>query len=86
MAKGLEDTAFYRSLALASANEVGGDLEAPARSIETFHRRAAAAVGRRNLVPLATHDTKRGADTRARINLISLDSTASSPRRRAGRR
>lgn len=74
MAKGLEDTAFYRSLALASANEVGGDLEAPARSIETFHRRAAAAVGRRGLVPLATHDTKRGADTRARINLISLDS------------
>jgi (1->4)-alpha-D-glucan 1-alpha-D-glucosylmutase len=30
-------------------------------------------MARRDLVPLATHDTKRGADTRARISLLSAD-------------
>ena len=43
MAKGLEDTEFYRSAALLSANEVGADLSRPAMDIERFHARNAAA-------------------------------------------
>jgi (1->4)-alpha-D-glucan 1-alpha-D-glucosylmutase len=73
MAKGLEDTEFYRSVGLLSVNEVGGDLTAPAMPIERFHERTRAALERRDLVPLATHDTKRSADARARISMISAD-------------
>jgi len=73
MAKGVEDTAFYRYYPLASLNEVGGD---PARfgvSTNAFHRRN---LIRRELWPnsmsaSSTHDTKRGEDVRARINVLS---------------
>jgi (1->4)-alpha-D-glucan 1-alpha-D-glucosylmutase len=73
MAKGVEDTAFYRYYPLASLNEVGGD---PARfgvSVNAFHRRN---LIRRELWPnsmsaSSTHDTKRGEDVRARINVLS---------------
>jgi (1->4)-alpha-D-glucan 1-alpha-D-glucosylmutase len=75
MAKGLEDTEFYRSVALASAGEVGGDLAHPWRDAAEVHAIYAdrAATGRADLIPLATHDTKRGPETRARINAISHD-------------
>lgn len=73
MAKGLEDTEFYRSVALLSVNEVGSDFTHPSCSIGDFHRRNEEAAQRRDLVPLATHDTKRGADARMRINLLSWD-------------
>ncbi len=75
MAKGLEDTEFYRSVALTSANEVGGDLDHPWRDTAAFHAifTERAATGRQDLIPLATHDTKRGPETRARINAISHD-------------
>jgi (1->4)-alpha-D-glucan 1-alpha-D-glucosylmutase len=75
MAKGLEDTELYRSVGLASVNEVGGEPDAPAASPDDLHRAVEARHGRgdRSLVPLATHDTKRGPDTRARINALSLD-------------
>jgi len=72
-AKGIEDTACYRSFPLASLNEVGGD---PARfgiSLEHFHREN----GRRlehwphTLSATSTHDTKRGEDVRARISVLS---------------
>ena len=73
MAKGVEDTAFYRYYPLASLNEVGGN---PARfgvSVNAFHRRN---LIRRELWPnsmsaSSTHDTKRGEDVRARINVLS---------------
>jgi (1->4)-alpha-D-glucan 1-alpha-D-glucosylmutase len=73
MAKGVEDTAFYRYYPLASLNEVGGD---PARfgvSVTAFHRRN---LIRRELWPngmnaSSTHDTKRGEDVRARLNVLS---------------
>jgi (1->4)-alpha-D-glucan 1-alpha-D-glucosylmutase len=42
-------------------------------SIERFHERTRAALERRDLVPLATHDTKRSADARARISMLSAD-------------
>ena len=74
MAKGLEDTELYRDVALASVNEVGGDPQEPALDSDVFHAWAARRAERepRDLTPLATHDTKRGAETRARINLLSL--------------
>jgi len=73
MAKGVEDTAFYRYYPLASLNEVGGDPERFGISMTAFHRRN---LIRRELWPNAmsassTHDTKRGEDVRARINVLS---------------
>ncbi len=70
MAKGFEDTELYRSVGLASVNEVGSDLSSPPRDAAALHE-AFARFGRRGLTPLATHDTKRGADTRARLNVLS---------------
>jgi (1->4)-alpha-D-glucan 1-alpha-D-glucosylmutase len=72
-AKGLEDTAFYRHNLLLSLNEVGGDPDRFGRSVDEFH---AANAHRRAQWPLdmtttATHDTKRGEDARARLNVLS---------------
>jgi len=73
MAKGVEDTAFYRYYPLASLNEVGGDPSRFGVSSNAFHRRN---LIRRELWPnsmsaSSTHDTKRGEDVRARINVLS---------------
>ena len=73
MAKGVEDTAFYRWFPLASLNEVGGN---PARfgvSLSEFHRRNAerARDWPHAMLATATHDTKRGEDVRARLNVLS---------------
>ncbi len=78
MAKGLEDTELYRSVALASVNEVGGEPEMPAATPGEAHRAIEARIARgdRSLIPLATHDTKRGPETRARINILSHDPAA----------
>ena len=76
MAKGLEDTELYRSVALASVNEVGCEPDVPALSPDALHAAIATRSGDRTLVPLSTHDTKRGADTRARLNLVSHDPEA----------
>ncbi|MCC7031294.1 MAG: malto-oligosyltrehalose synthase [Acidobacteria bacterium] len=72
-AKGVEDTAFYRYNVLLSLNEVGGDPERFGRTVDEFH---AANAHRRRHWPLemnatATHDTKRGEDARARLNVLS---------------
>jgi (1->4)-alpha-D-glucan 1-alpha-D-glucosylmutase len=72
-AKGMEDTAFYRYGVLLSLNEVGGDPARFGRSPDEFHR---ANQERRQSWPLgmlatATHDTKRGEDARARLNVLS---------------
>jgi (1->4)-alpha-D-glucan 1-alpha-D-glucosylmutase len=73
MAKGLEDTAFYRYHRLISLNEVGGEPEQFGIHPDEFHR--AAQHFRQhwphNLLATATHDTKRGEDARARINVLS---------------
>lgn len=72
-AKGMEDTSFYRYYPLLSLNEVGGELGAEALPVEAFHR----AMSRRahgwpcGLSATATHDTKRGEDTRARLHVLS---------------
>jgi (1->4)-alpha-D-glucan 1-alpha-D-glucosylmutase len=72
-AKGVEDTAFYRYNRLVSLNEVGGDPRRFGLSVDDFHIRMRA---RRRSWPwslsaTSTHDTKRGEDVRARINVLS---------------
>jgi (1->4)-alpha-D-glucan 1-alpha-D-glucosylmutase len=73
MAKSLEDTSFYRYYPLLALNEVGGEPDAPALSLEDFHTRmrARADTTPAGLTATATHDTKRGEDARARILALS---------------
>jgi (1->4)-alpha-D-glucan 1-alpha-D-glucosylmutase len=73
MAKGLEDTAFYRYYPLASLNEVGGEPDSFGVSVADFHQRnqARQATWPHTLAATATHDTKRSEDVRARINALS---------------
>jgi (1->4)-alpha-D-glucan 1-alpha-D-glucosylmutase len=73
MAKGMEDTAFYRHHRLVSLNEVGGNPDRFGVSIESFHR---AMVRRSETWPHAllagsTHDSKRSEDLRARLHVLS---------------
>ncbi|HEX6134940.1 MAG TPA: malto-oligosyltrehalose synthase [Longimicrobiales bacterium] len=73
MAKGFEDTALYCHNALLAANDVGTDPARPCLADDELH----AALQRRlqsaalSLNATATHDTKRGEDTRARIAVLS---------------
>ncbi|ASB51169.1 malto-oligosyltrehalose synthase [Alkalitalea saponilacus] len=73
MAKGVEDTTMYRYNAFITHNEVGDAPDAHGITIEQFHK---AMENRRESWPLSmnttsTHDTKRGEDVRARLNVIS---------------
>ncbi|HEY7096757.1 MAG TPA: malto-oligosyltrehalose synthase [Terriglobales bacterium] len=73
MAKGLEDTTFYRYHRLVSLNEVGGAPQHFGVSIAEFH----AANHQRlenwpaTMLATSTHDTKRSEDVRVRINVLS---------------
>jgi (1->4)-alpha-D-glucan 1-alpha-D-glucosylmutase len=73
MAKGVEDTAFYRSTRLGTLTEVGADPSQFALSVDDFH----AAQARRqaswpnSMTTLSTHDTKRGEDVRARLAVLA---------------
>ena len=73
MAKGVEDTAFYRYTRFAAANEVGGDPAVLGRDLGDWHdaqrRRQAGAA--RSMTTLSTHDTKRGEDVRARLHVLA---------------
>ncbi len=75
MAKGLEDTATYRHNSLLSLNEVGGDplRELPPFGLKEFHEfnQERQKSSPDTLNATATHDTKRGEDTRARLNVLS---------------
>ena len=73
MAKGVEDTAFYRYNRLLSLNEVGGDPSAFGASVAEFHQDAVARTRRwpSALLSSSTHDTKRSEDVRARISALS---------------
>jgi (1->4)-alpha-D-glucan 1-alpha-D-glucosylmutase len=73
MAKGEEDTAFYRYQPLISLNEVGGDPGRFGGRPEDFHRAMARAARHwpEAMLTLSTHDTKRSADVRARVSLLS---------------
>jgi len=69
VAKGVEDTAFYRYHRLVALNEVGGDPGRWSLGVDEFH---AANLERARRFPLhllasQTHDTKRSGDVRARL-------------------
>ncbi|MDI1464098.1 malto-oligosyltrehalose synthase [Catellatospora sp. KI3] len=73
MAKGVEDTAFYRYHRLVSLNEVGGDLERFAVPPGELHaaNTARQATWPHTMTTLSTHDTKRSEDVRARLAVLS---------------
>ena len=73
MAKGVEDTAFYRYNRLVALNEVGSDPAAFGTSVAEFHRENAERARRwpHGLLTSSTHDTKRSEDVRARIAVLS---------------
>lgn len=75
MAKGLEDTAFYRFNRLTSLNEVGGDPAQFGTSIDDFHAQNNERLDDwpQSMVNSSTHDTKRSEDVRARISVLSED-------------
>jgi (1->4)-alpha-D-glucan 1-alpha-D-glucosylmutase len=74
MAKGVEDTAFYRYFRLTALNEVGGDPGRFSLSVEEFHRGNLERAARfpSHLLATQTHDTKRSGDVRARIVALAL--------------
>lgn len=72
-AKAVEDTALYRSAVLLSRNDVGYNTELFSAPLSDFH-----AINQQrmeafpdNLLATATHDHKRGEDTRARLAVLS---------------
>jgi (1->4)-alpha-D-glucan 1-alpha-D-glucosylmutase len=73
VAKGDEDTAFYRYHRLIALNEVGGNPRRFGLSLKAFH---AASEDRARRWPYtmlgsSTHDTKRSEDSRARLAVLS---------------
>ncbi|MBI2277842.1 MAG: malto-oligosyltrehalose synthase [Dechloromonas sp.] len=73
MAKGMEDTAFYRYHRLVSLNDVGGDPRRFGVTPAAFHAlcRARAQRWPHSLSAGSTHDSKRAEDVRARIDVLS---------------
>lgn len=73
MAKGVEDTAFYRYNRLLCLNEVGGDPARWSLSIDDFHAANLERARRfpRHMLATSTHDTKRSGDVRARLAALS---------------
>ncbi len=73
VAKGVEDTAFYRYLPLIALNEVGGNPELADTPDGDAHKafRARREQSPHTLSATATHDTKRGEDTRTRLYALS---------------
>jgi (1->4)-alpha-D-glucan 1-alpha-D-glucosylmutase len=73
MAKGVEDSAYYRWARFAALNEVGGDPARFGSTVEEFHeaqrRRLAGAPA--SMTTLSTHDTKRSEDVRARLAVLA---------------
>ncbi|MDD0994935.1 malto-oligosyltrehalose synthase [Pseudomonas sp. TNT2022 ID1044] len=72
-AKAVEDTAFYRSAVLLSRNDVGFSTEQFSAPVSDFHEanRKRLELFPDNLLATATHDHKRGEDTRARLAVLS---------------
>jgi (1->4)-alpha-D-glucan 1-alpha-D-glucosylmutase len=73
-AKGIEDTAFYAYAPLLSRNEVGGAPDTPlADAVGMFHEgnRHRAECWPAAMLAASTHDTKRSADARARLDVLT---------------
>ena len=73
MAKGVEDTAFYRYVRLLAHNDVGGDPGRWSVGVDAFHAGNAERAARfpRHLLAATTHDTKRSHDVRARLGALA---------------
>ncbi len=73
MAKGVEDTAYYRYSRFLALNEVGGDPAQFGGTLAEFHAAQAhrQAVAPYGMTTLSTHDTKRGEDVRARLAVLA---------------
>ena len=73
MAKGVEDSAYYRWARFAALNEVGGDPALFGRSVEEFHEAQVRRAQRypESMTTLSTHDTKRSEDVRARLAVLA---------------
>jgi (1->4)-alpha-D-glucan 1-alpha-D-glucosylmutase len=73
MAKGVEDTAFYRYGRLLALNDVGGDPSRFGIDVERFHAGCRERAERfpQSLLTTMTHDAKRSADVRARIGTLA---------------
>jgi (1->4)-alpha-D-glucan 1-alpha-D-glucosylmutase len=73
MAKGVEDSAYYRWARFVALNEVGGDPAHFGSTVQEFHtaqqRRAQRYPG--SMTTLSTHDTKRSEDVRARLAVLA---------------
>jgi (1->4)-alpha-D-glucan 1-alpha-D-glucosylmutase len=87
MAKGVEDTAFYRYFRLTALNEVGGNPERLSLDPDGFHAASRERLERfpRWLLASQTHDTKRAGDVRARIGALSVMHERWAEDRRHGR-
>ena len=72
-AKGVEDTAFYRWTHLTSLTEVGGDPSGFALGADEAHAWADRVqdLWPCTMVTSTTHDTKRGEDVRARLDVLA---------------
>lgn len=73
MAKGLEDTLMYTYARFIGHNEVGDSPTRFGMSKEAFHKRMIARQQQRplDMNSTATHDTKRGEDARAILNVLT---------------
>jgi (1->4)-alpha-D-glucan 1-alpha-D-glucosylmutase len=73
MAKGVEDTAYYRYSRFVALNEVGGDPGRFGLGLDEFHaaQRHRQHVAPRGMTTLSTHDTKRSEDVRARLAVLA---------------
>ena len=73
VAKGIEDTAFYRYTRLIALNEVGGNPSSFGISLAEFHAAAEERARRwpATMLGSSTHDTKRSEDVRARLGVLS---------------
>jgi (1->4)-alpha-D-glucan 1-alpha-D-glucosylmutase len=73
MAKGVEDSAYYRWSRFAALNEVGGDPARFGTTVAEFHeaQQRRAEVKPASMTTLSTHDTKRSEDVRARLAVLA---------------
>jgi (1->4)-alpha-D-glucan 1-alpha-D-glucosylmutase len=73
MAKGIEDTAYYRYARFVALNEVGSDPGEFGIGLSEFHalQETRQAALPESMTALSTHDTKRGEDVRARLAVLA---------------
>jgi (1->4)-alpha-D-glucan 1-alpha-D-glucosylmutase len=73
VAKGTEDTAFYRYTRFVALNEVGGAPDRFGVPVAEFHAASAARAQQwpDSMTTLSTHDTKRSEDVRARLAVLA---------------